>query len=196
MSNLNTYNAVKTSLFVRIQVDEYRTNPNDAYTNEVLLFSDHDSSFVINSETYEPLGKLTNVSASVSELRSSNDTVTISLSGVPSDALPEVLHSKIKGAPVNIYRGWFDALTGNIIGSVEGRFIGSVNNFSLQEEFDVVNRTASNIIILDCASSVTTLQNKTAGRKTNPQSNKAFYPNDTGFDNVPSLVGAKLNFGA
>lgn len=196
MANLNTYTSVKTSLFVRIQVDEYRTNPNASYTSEVLLFSDHDSAYTINSETYEPLGRLTNVSASVSELRTSNDTVTISLSGVPNDALPEILHSKIKGSPVKIYRGWFDASTGNIIGNIEGRFIGSVNNYSLQEEYDVTARTASNIIILECSSSVTTLQNKVAGRKTNPQSNRSYYPNDAGFDRVPSLVGAKLNFGA
>jgi hypothetical protein len=43
---------------------------------------------------------------------------------------------------------------------------------------------------------VNVLENKVAGRKTNPKSQKQFYPSDRSMDRVPTLKGATYNFGA
>ena len=195
MADLTAYTSVKTALFVRIQVDEYRVVDSSSYISEVLRFSDHDESFVIDGETYTPLGELLGVTASTSELRPSSDSVSITLSGIPQNSIGEIVYSKIKGAPVRIYRGWFDVATGNLIGSIEGRFFGSVNNYGIQEDYEVVERQSSSFIELECASTVGVLARKTAGRKTNPKSQKRFYPNDLSMDRVPSLRGQKFNFG-
>lgn len=196
MANLDSYTSVKTGLFVRLQVDEYRTSSSAAYSAQVLTFSDYDTAKTIGSDTYTPLGSLLNITPSTSELRSSSNTITVTLSGVPTNAINEIVHSKIKGAPLKIYRGYFDVSTGTQIGDYEGRFFGSVNNYSIQEEFDVVERTAANLVLLECNSSVDLLSQKVSGRKTNPQSNNKFYPNDTSMDRVPTLKGAKFDFGA
>jgi hypothetical protein len=93
----------------------------------------------------------------------------------------------------------FDAATGtqlSITGNPVGRFFGIVNNYSLQEEYDVASRTSSNTIVIVCSSTVEILSNKVAGRRTNPQDQKAFYASDTSMDRVPNLVGASFNFGA
>lgn len=195
MANLSGYTSVKTSLFVRIQVDEYRVADSNSYTSQVLRFSDHDESIVIDGETYTGLRQFLGVTASTSELRPSRDSVSITISGIPEDSIGEIVYSKIKGAPVRIYRGWFDVATGDLIGSIEGRFFGSVNNYAIQEDYDVVERQASSFIELECASTVGVLSRKTSGRKTNPQSQKKFYPNDVSMDRVPSLRGQKFNFG-
>ena len=196
MIDLTGQQSVRTALFVRIDVAEYRTTSGGAYSNEILTFSDHNANFTIDSQLYIPLGNLLNITSSNSELRASSNTITITLSGIPNSSIAEIIYSKIKGSPVKIYRAYFNANTGTQIGTTQGRYIGSVNNYSLDEEYDVVARTASNNLQIECLSNVDILSNKVAGRKTNPQSMKQFYSTDISFDRVPNLKDAAFNFGA
>jgi hypothetical protein len=121
--------------------------------------------------------------------------MTIGISGIPTDNINEIVYSKIKGAPITVYRGYF-TIAGTQIGDFGGKFIGNVNNYSIQEEFDVAARTSTHILMLECSSSVGLLEQKVSGRKTNPQSQKTFYPSDKSMDRVPTLKGTKFNFGA
>lgn len=196
MINLTSYSAVRTALFVRIQVDEYRTTPAGAFSQQVLTFSDHNELYSINGETYQNLGNLMGITATNSELRTSSNSVTISLSGIPNSAIAEIINSKIKSAPVRIFRGYFNPQTNVQIGDMQGRFSGFVNNYSLQEDYDVDSRSASNTIILECASTIDILSRKTAGRRTNPESMKKFYPTDIAFDRVPTLENTTFDFGS
>lgn len=196
MINLDAYTSVKTHLYVSIQIDEYRTGPLASYTPTTLRFSDDNNTFTIDGNVYTPLGRFLAITGSTSELRSSGDTCTISIGGVPNSAISEIVYSKMKGAPVKVYRAYFNASTGVQIGTTVGRFIGSINNYSLAEEFDVEERTSTNIIQIECSSSVTNLENKVAGRRTNPQSMQTYFSSDTSFDSVPTLKGKTFNFGA
>lgn len=197
--DLTAYSAIQSNLFVRIQVSEYRTDPSSGYTANVLRFSDLLTPYTINSESYVGLGRLMSITSSASEIRVSPGELTITLSGIPNSSIYEILHSKLKGSPVRVYRVLFDPNTGqkiDIAGNPLGRFRGFVNNFSLNEEYDTAARTASNTLVLTCASSVGVLEQKTSGRKTNPQSMKRFYPTDVSFDRVPNLENATFDFGA
>lgn len=196
MINLDSYVSVRSALFVRIQVDEYRTTSGGAYSSQVLRFSDHNTAFTINSESYVPVGNLLGVTASSSEIRPSSSTVTLTLSGIPNTSISEILYSKIKGSPVKIYRAFFNVSTGAQIGTTIGRFIGSVNNVSLEEDHDVIARTASNTLQIECASNVDILTRKVNARRTNPESMKRLYPTDVSFDRIPNLKETTFNFGA
>lgn len=196
MIDLSSERSIRTSLFIRIQVDEYRTSPSAAYIQEVLAFSDHFEDYTLDGEVYQNINNLLGVTDSRSELRPSSASVNITISGIPNSAIAEILHSKIKGSPVSIFRGYFDIATGNQIGDIQGRFRGFVNNYALEEQFDVDARTATNTIDIECASTIDVLQNKQAGRKTNPQSHKQFYPNDESMKRVPNLENSTFNFGA
>jgi len=195
-----TQTAVQSNLFIRIEIDEYRTTPTAAYTQEVLRFSDLNENFVINSETYLGLGNFMNISSSRSEIRASGGELTIGIAGIPNSAIAEIVNSKIKGSPVRVYRALFDPISGNLLnlGSVSnplGRYRGFVNNYSLTEEWNPDTRTSSNTITLVCSSSVDVLERKTTGRKTNPASMKKYFPNDVSFDRVPALENATFDFG-
>ena len=192
--DLTAYQTVRTSLFVRMAIDEYRTTSGGAYSSQILRFSDHSSSFTIDGESYVPLGDLLSISTTTSELRSTGNTVTITLSGIPTNSLSEIIYSKIKGSTVKIYRAYFNYL-GSQISTTQQRFFGSVNNYNLDETYDVLARTASNTIQIECLSNVQILQSKTSGRKTNPESMKKYYPSDTSFDRVPSLIASQFDFG-
>lgn len=199
MIDLTPYESVQSNLFVRIQVDEYRNDPYDEYTAEVLRFSDMLLPYTINEEEYYGIGRLMGITQSSSEIRISSGQLTITVSGIPNTRIAEIVNSKIKGAPVTIYRVLFDPSTGeklDIPGNPLGRFKGFVNNYSIQEEYDNASKTAKNTLVLTCASSVDVLSNKTGGRKTNPSSMKKHYPDDVSFDRVPTLEKTTFNFGA
>ena len=193
--------AVQSNLFIRIQIDQYRTSPSAGYTQQILRFSDLNENFTINGEVYLGMGNFMSIGSSRSEIRASSGDLSIGLSGIPNSAIAEIVNSKIKGSPVAVYRALRDTQTGSLLnlGTVNnpmGRYRGFVNNYSLTEDWDPVSRTSSNTITLVCASSVDVLERKTAGRKTNPASMKRFYPNDVSFDRVPTLENATFDFGA
>lgn len=195
MLNLSGYRSIRTALFVRIQIDEYRVEPGDSFTSEVLLFSDHNSDYTINSEVYENLGNFINISSSKSELRATSDNLTITIAGIPIGSVKEIINSKIKSSPVTVYRGYFDNSTNALIGTIQGKFKGIINNYSLIEELDFDTRSGTASIQLECTSNIEILGNKVSGRKTNPISMKKFYNTDSSFDRVPTLENTTFDFG-
>jgi hypothetical protein len=197
--DLSAYGSIQSNLFVRIEVDEYRTTSGGAYSSMVLRFSDLNVSHSIDGESYIGTGGLMSISSTSSEISATGSELVITLSGIPNSSIFEIMHSKIKGCPVVINRVLFNATTGTALaieGNPLGRFSGFVNNYSLNEEFDNTTRTSSNTLVLTCSSNVSILENKIAGRKTNPQSQKSFYPSDLGMNRVPNLVNAVYDFGA
>lgn len=199
MIDLTSYTKIQSNLFVRIQIDEYTTTSGGSYTSEVLNISDLSYPFDVEGETYTGLGKLLNITSTNSELRVSGGEVTITLSGIPNSSIAEIVNSKIKGSGVKIYRVLFDGTTGeylSITGNPVGRFNGYINNYSLQEDYDIDSRTSTNTLVLTCSSIVEILNNKIAGRKTNPSSMKKFFPSDLSMDRVPSIENTTFNFGA
>lgn len=197
--DLSTYQSVETGLFIRIQVDEYRTSSTGGYTSEVLRFSDYIRPITIDGESYTGLGRLLGITTTTSELTPSRGNITVSISGIPNTSLAEILYSKIKGSPVEVWRVFFDPVTGAqlaITGNPAGRFFGIVDNYTLDEEYDYDSRTATNRITMTCNSVVEVLDNKVTGRRTNPVDQKAFYPSDVSMDRVPNLKESYYNFGA
>lgn len=199
MINLSGYGAIQSNLFIRIEVDYYKATPSSTPSAQVLTFSDRQQAYTLDSDTYTGLGRLMGVTATSSELRSSSGDVTITISGIPNSSIYEIVNSRIKGCPVRITRVLFDPVSNTAL-EIEGnplaRFRGFVNNYSLQEDYDNATRTSTNTIVLVCASALDVLNNKVAGRKTNPYSQKKFYSNDLSMDRVPTLENATFDFGA
>jgi len=198
MIDLRSYTAIQSNLFVRLAIDYYKATPDATPTQEVLRFSDYDFDFDINGETYTPLGKLMSVGETSSELRVSSYELVFTISGIPNSAIFEIVNSRIKGSAVEIYRTLLDPETTNLITGITNpqlRFKGIVNNFTLNEQYDVTARTSENTLVFTCTSDVSVLENKISGRRTNPESMKAFFPQDKGFDRVPNLKNTRYDFG-
>lgn len=193
---LDSYSGVHTALFVRINVNQYRANDLDPYGPYNLRFTDHYRAFTINEEEYSPVGRFLNVTASKSELRASANNVTITLAGIPTTNITEMIYSRLKSSQVRIYRAFFNVTTGAIIGNPIGRYRGFVNNYSIAETYEIDTKTATNTMVLDCGASVDILSKKISGRKTNPQSMKRYYPSDISMDKVPNLENASFDFGS
>jgi hypothetical protein len=186
--NISSYASIGSNLFVKVTL-----------TSSSLLFSDRLVSTVINSDTYVGLGKLLAISGSNSEIRSSGGEVTVSISGIPNSSITDITSANIKGSDIQIVRGLFDTSTGNLIsvtGNPINRFVGYINNISLQEEYDVDSRSSTNTLVLTCSSNVTVLNNKISGRRTNPASEKKYFSSDLAMDRVPTLESSYFDFGA
>jgi len=188
--DLSSQSAIQTAFFVRMDIPGY----------QVLRFSDFSRPFTINSESYTALGQLMGISNGVSEMRASGQEVNITITGIPSTNISDVLTYRYKGSEVVVYRGVFNPATGQLLSGVgtnpSQRFKGIITNFGLFEEYDREARSATNTIVFTCASDVRLLENKVAGRRTNPTDQKSFYPNDLAMDRVPNLVKSQFQFGA
>lgn len=194
MANLTSYTAVRSNMLVRLNVAEYRTTSSGSYSANVLRFTDSPDTETYNSEDYIPLGKLLNISENNNEIRPTANGITISISGIPSNSVAEIIHSKIKGAPIAIYRR-YKTIAGIHI-DTQSYFTGTVDNWSIQEELQIDELKGTSIILLECTNRSTFLERQISGRKTNPQSQQRFYASDTSMDRVPTLKGTKFNFGA
>ena len=186
--DLININSILTGLFCRIDVPDY----------DILRFSDWNKSIEINGEMYNGLGSLVSISASTSEIRSTSSELSIAISGIPTTgytSISDILNNKIKGSAVQVYRYIIEPPDGSVgYGNVIGRFQGIVNNYSLEEDWS--QTTATNTIVLTCASTVEILSNKVNGRRTNPTDQKALYPDDLSMDRVLKLSNSNFNFGA
>jgi hypothetical protein len=195
---LNSYASLQSNIFIKIECPYYKTSAGATPIEYDFLFSDRIVPYTLSGDSYVGLGKLLSVGSTASELRVSANEVTIAISGIPNTSIAEIVNSRIKGSKVTIKRVLFDH-TGTIL-SVTGnpltRFIGFVNNLALEEEYDVENRQSSNTLLLACNSIVDVLENKIAGRKTNPASMKSFYSTDVSMDRVPTLENSSFDFGA
>jgi hypothetical protein len=176
--SLTGYGSIESNLFIKITL-----------ASSTLLFSDRLVSTTIAGDTYVGLGKLLSISGSSSELRSTSGEITIGISGVPDSMISDIVAANIKGNPVRVIRGLFNATNGTFLSAITGnpinRFMGYVDS-----------RDSSNTLLLTCASNVDILDNKIAGRKTNPASQKKFYSTDISMDRVPSLESSYFDFGA
>jgi hypothetical protein len=183
--NLSSYTSIQSNIFVKLDVPGY----------QVLTFSDYHKDYTIGATTYQALGELLSVTQTTDELRASPRDITISISGVPSGNITEFLNNKIRGSSVEVYRGFFDVNTGNLLsisGNPAGKFFGVVSNFEIADDLSMGEDTGQRIITLTVTSIVELLNNKVSGRRTNPVD----FPNESSMNRVSALAKSNFNFGA
>lgn len=197
MATLEDYNSIRTAIAVKIDVDEYWNG--SGYISQALTFTDHYTDFTFDSDTYTALGKLLSVGDITSELKATSQSLVIAVSGIPNDSIEEIVYSRILSAPVYIYRAFFN-LDGTLIDDLDfanplQRYVGYIDNYSLNEDWDPVNKVATNTITIDINSSIDVISKTRAGRQTNRASMKKYYPNDKSFNRVAALANQPVNFG-
>ena len=196
--DLTSYDAIESNLLVKIEVANYKANAAATPIAKDLLFSDRLEEYADGADSYVALGNFLNITSSASELRVSGYDLTISIAGIPDTSIYEIVNSDIKGSKITVQRALFDGSDGSLISVTPNpvtRFLGYVNNLALDEDYDVVNRTSTNTLVLSCTSVVDVMNNKIAGRKTNSSSQKRFYSTDISMDRVSRLEDTKFNFG-
>jgi hypothetical protein len=184
-------NSINSAEFVKLTI--YNDVSNTADTT-IYTFSSAYKYETIDGTQYSPMGGLLAVGIQQRDIRVTSADTSISLSGIPSDGsdnMAIVLGTKIRGSKVEIIRGFYN--TNYVLTSVAQRFTGIVTSYNITEErHDLVDNFT---ITLNASSYKNVLENRVAGRKTNGESWKVFYPTDTSMDNVYSLADQYFDFG-
>jgi len=187
--DLSTYSSIQTNLFVKLDIPDYA----------VLTFSDYHKSLTLDGTNYTGLGQLLAVTNTTHNLRAAPDDISISISGIPSTNITNILNNRVKGSSIKVYRAFFDPTTGvliSIVGNPAGKFQGVVSNFEISDELEMGDDVGTITLTLSCTSVVSLLNNKITGRRTNPTDQELFFTGDKSMDRVPSLAKSNFNFGA
>lgn len=198
--SLTTENEILSVILVRIYLSYYKDSPGATPIEWDLLFCDSRQDYIIDGKTYEGVGALMAITSSRSDIKASSGELTVTLTGIPNENLYSVLYSRIKGSPIQVSRAFYNPTTGDPIivandSNVVARYYGFINNYSLEEEYDVLSRTSSNTMVMTCSSSIDVLGNKIACRRTNESSETRFFPNDKSMNRVASLENMAFDFG-
>lgn len=160
-----------------------------------------------NGDTYLGLGHFIGMNELQDDLRATNNAIQISLSGIPKDPgeaglgaynsyIQLILNTNIKGSRVKIYRAFFDTTTRELLADqVSLRFSGYVSNYTLTDGIDQKAKSATNTVVLQCASVNAILEKRIAGRRTNSTDQKNLYPADTSMDRVVVISRTSFDFG-
>ena len=182
--DLSNYQSIQTNLFVNLKL------PSGG-----LKFSDYHKEFDVFGIPYQPLGELLSVTTSTDDLRATPKDITMTISGIPTGNVDDVLDERIKGSFVTIYRGLFDAETArllNIADNPAGKFQGIVSNFQINDDIGMGDDTGTVTIVFTITSIVELLNNKVNGRRTNPVD----FPAQQLMSRVGALAKSNFNFGA
>jgi len=153
--------------------------------------------YTVNSNSYTALGSFMGLTDIKDELRVSNGDVGLTFNGIPTDQdyVSLVLNSKVKGAPVQIDRGFIQS-DGTLLNStVYTRFKGIINNFSISESREPFDNETYHSVTLQCSNINAVLENKVAGRKTNEEGMKEYFATDGSWDRVATLMSTAFDFG-
>jgi hypothetical protein len=183
--DLSAYDSIQTNLFVKLDIPDY----------DVLTFSDYHKDYTILGTVYQGLGELLAVTATVNNLRAAPDEITVSIAGIPSANITDIIGNKVKGSSLRVYRGFFDPVTGELLsiaGNPAGKFQGIVSNYNISDELDMGSSTGSIVLTLTVTSVVSQLENKLSGRRTNP----ADFATESSMNRVSALAKSNFNFGA
>ena len=185
MIDLRSYSALESAVFVKWEVPNFST----AYV------SDYHIPLSFSGNTYTNIGNLLSVTSIPSELKPSNGELTVTLSGIPTNSIPDILNQEIKGSNIWIYRGYFDATTHQPLalggGNTQLHFKGIVTNYAITDSLEVEGLFVSTIV-LTCNSAVELLSNKYSGRRTN----QTDFPGVQDMSRVQALANSNFNFGA
>jgi hypothetical protein len=194
--NLSGYQNLQQATFVRLVFTE-------SGNQVVVRFSNHNTPVTIkesdgNNYVYPAVGTLMGITQMTNELKSSQADVVITLSGIPSQYMSDIVKNPIKAAPVEIRRAFFDSVGNllNITGNPLLEFVGVVNNFSIDEQWTTQNsQSVTTTIALSCASTLAVLNKQESGRRTNQTDENYWFPGDNAFSRVAMLQDAVFDFG-
>ena len=157
--------------------------------------------------TYSSLGHFLGMNELQDDLRSTNNSIQISLSGIPKDpgegGLPGynsfvdlILQTDIKGSRVQVYRAFFNPVTYEFLNAQTSlRFSGYINNYTLTDSIDAEAHSDTNTLVIQCSSINAILEKTITGRRTNSADQKNLYPSDTSMDRVVAISKTSFDFG-
>lgn len=169
-----------------------------AIPSEVYTFSNSFKDEIIDGVTYTALGGLLGVSEIQRDVRVTGYDLNLSLTGLDPNNIFRVLNKDLRGATIEIYRGFYDEnyVLNTTTQPPIKRYAGTITSFNIQETRE--NKDNDYAISIQASNYKIILENNVNGRKTNRTSWRDpyyEYPTDPSMDAVISLEGRYFDFG-
>ena len=153
----------------------------------------------VDSEPFDGLGQLVNISQVQRDIKSTANETTLTLVGIDTAMLGWVLSQEVKGAKIEAWHGFFDTnnqlITTGGTGGLYQFFNGYINSFNISEQWMEEVRAFAGMITVSASSIQMILQNRVAGRYTNDNSWQFFNPGDTSMNRVAFISTINYRFG-
>jgi hypothetical protein len=176
--------------FVKLTI--YNEASNIANTS-VYTFSSAYQEEEIDGQFYTPLGGLLAVGVQQRDLRTTSADTSITLSGIDGNNIYIALGTKIKGSKLEIIRGFYN--NNYVLSNTAPRFTGIITSYNIAEDLALVEDTDNFTITVNASSFKNVLENRIAGRKTNPASWQVFNSTDSSMNNIYSISDQNFDFG-
>lgn len=183
-------NKVINAEFIKLTI--YNDVSNSANTS-TYTFSSAYQPETIDGQTYTPLGGLLAVGVQQRDLRTTSADTSITLSGIDGNNIYVALDSKLKGSKIEIIRGFYN--NNYVLSNTAHRFTGIVTSYNISEDLQLVDDTDNFTVTVNASSFKAVLENRIAGRKTNPSSWNQFNSSDSSMNNIYSISDQNFDFG-
>jgi hypothetical protein len=176
--------------FIKLTI--YNDVSNSANTS-VYTFSSAYQEETIDGQVYTPLGGLLAVGVQQRDLRTTSADTSITLSGIDGNNIYAALGTKIKGSKIEITRGFYN--NNYVLANTAHRFTGIVTSYNIGEDLQLIEDTDNFTVTVNASSFKSVLENRIAGRKTNPASWQVFNSTDSSMNNIYSISDQNFDFG-
>jgi len=163
-----------------------------------LTFCNAAAPITVNSIVFDGLGSLLQISEIQRNMKSNSADLQVSLVGIDPNNIGLVLGSNIKGSTIEIWRGFLDSNNQIITAPTQQffkRYQGIINNIAINEDFNDEIRSRVATCVVTSSSMRAVLDARIAGLKTNKQSWRNLYPNDSSMDRVEVIASTFFDFG-
>lgn len=193
----NNITFINSAEFVKMTVYNTYGNTSNGGISAIYTFSSAYKDETISGTTYEALGGLLAVGSQPRDIRVTQGSTSVSLSGVSGNNIPIVLGTNIKGSKIEILRGFYGTTTDTLynLQNTYNRFTGIVTSYGITNDWDEQNQIDNYTVTINATSYKAILENRIAGRKTNKSSWQNFTANDSSMNNVYSIADQQFDFG-
>lgn len=153
----------------------------------------------VDALPFDAAGSLLTVGDVQRDIKATSNETSVTLTGIDTAILSEILNAGIKGSSLEMWHGFFDAdnnlITTGGSGGLYQFFNGYVTSYGITENWDDNARLLVATVSISATSSKLILQNRVAGRFTNDNSWKFYSPTDTSMNRVPYITNINYMFG-
>ena len=195
MRTLNAANlaAAKSEVPWVVDLVKIIIDPNDSA--KTVRLTTHFSNLTVSGDgEYIAAGEFLSFGDITDNLEATDNSLDLHLSGVTSTFTAIFLDNTIEGSLVEVFRGYYDESTGDLVAAPEPRWSGRVDNSSIQDDYRFTDDDKI-IISVSCKSLLSTMLKRQNGRYTSLPGFQRDNPDDLSMEFVASLVDFSPSFG-
>jgi len=144
------------------------------------------TSIVVGADTFVGVGELGNIGDIRETTQIKAAGVDLTLSGIDSSIIAAILLENYQGRPATIYTAFLDS---------DGNYKDRITMFKGRMDVITCREDGEEAIVTVSVESVLVALERANQRRMTPEDQKAIYPTDTGFDQVPQIQDLEIVWG-